>query len=153
MKSLTNYIDEKLVINKNFKNDDYELNTILKNVWDEISSNNKYDYNKTDANSLFVDAAGISYDYGYTFSKIDGALDATHSFKKCKTIYILDSNSTEDTELLDKIFLTLRKKKIELNQLKYDYSTGFSVEYKETDDFIILTCGADDYYTFIGKLN
>ncbi len=151
MKSLSKHIAEKLVINRNFKNDEYELNTILKNVWDEILNNNKYDDNKTDADSLFADAAGISYDCGYTLSEIDGALDVTYSFKKCKTIYMLDS--TEDTELLDKIFLTLRKKKIELNQLEYDYSTGFSVEYKETDDFIILTCGADDYYTFIGKWN
>ena len=165
MKSLSSYIneklvinqrfDEKLIINKNFKNfrkDDDALNTVLQNVWDEISSNNKYDCNKIDAASVFKKASDVSYDHDYTASDIRDALDVTRFFKKCKTIYMLDSR--QDTVIIDNIFLTLGSKQITLDELEYNDLNSYSFEYRKTDDFIILSCGGDNYYyVFIGKFN
>lgn len=151
MKSLIKYLNEKLLINKNFKDEEYALNNILKGVWNKISSDNKYNNNEIDADSVFVEAADVSSEHDYKLSDIDGAIDVTRSFKKCKTIYMLDSR--HDNVLLDNLFLTLRKNKIELTELEWNDSNSYSFEYKETDDFIILVCGGNNYYTFIGKWN
>lgn len=149
MKSLPNYITEKLVINKNFKDNDYELNNILQKTWEQIEDGNDK-YTELDADSLIIEVADIAYDFGQLLSSIDGAIDATKSFRKCKCIYML--NSKNYITIIDALFQKLRKNNIELNQLEYDHSTGFSVEYKETNDFIILVLGDEAYYlTFIGN--
>ncbi len=144
-------VDEKLVINKKFRDDDYKLNNVLKETWKQIE-NDKDMCTQLDEAKMFVEVAGIADEFNIILSSIDEAADATRSFRRCKHIYML--NSKDYIPIIDALFIKLGKENIELNQLVYDKSTGFSVEYKETDDFIILVCGDETYYlTFIGKLN
>ena len=58
----------------------------------------------------------------------------------------------EKNEFISKAFDEMIKKNIELKQLEFDYQTGYSFEYDETDEFIILVIGNDKYYDlFLGK--
>ena len=55
-------------------------------------------------------------------------------------------------EFISKAFDEMINKNIELKQLEFDDNSGYSFEYDETDEFIIIVIGNDEYYDlFLGK--
>lgn len=55
-------------------------------------------------------------------------------------------------EFISKAFDEMINKNIELKQLEFNDMNGYAFEYDETDEFIIIVVGNDEYYDlFLGK--
>ena len=162
MKSLKNYIaekliichqqvDEKLVINKNYKNSSDELNEILSKIWELIDKRRGgIIYTKISSDNAFVEAAYITSKFGQKLSEIKNAIETLHLLKQYYEIYMIEVHGKN--EFISKAFDEMINKNIELKQLEFDDNSGYSFEYDETDEFIIIVVGNDEYYDlFLGK--
>lgn len=144
-------VDEKLVINKNYKNSSDELNEILSKIWKSIDERkNGLIYTQISSDDAFVEAADLTSEFGQKLSGIKNAIETIRLFKQCNETYMIEVHGKN--EFISKAFDEMINKNIELKQLEFDYQTGYSFEYDETDEFIILVVGDDTYYKlFLGK--
>ena len=154
MISLSKYIshvNEKLVINKNYRNSSDDLNEILSKIWRLIDERKGgLIYTQISADNAFVEAADITSKFGHTLSKIKNAIEAIRLLKQCNETYMIEVHGKN--EFISKAFDEMINKNIELKQLEFDDNSGYSFEYDETDEFIIIVIGNDEYYDlFLGK--
>ena len=151
MKSLNTYLTEKLIINKNYKNSSDELNEILSKIWQSIDERkNGLIFTQISSDDVFVEAAYVALEFEHKLSEMKNAIETIRLFKQYDEIYMIEVR--EKNEFISKAFDEMIKKNIELKQLEFDYQTGYSFEYDETDEFIILVIGNDKYYDlFLGK--
>lgn len=146
-------VDEKLIINKNYKNIQYGLNEILSKIYNAIEERKGgIIYTEIRQDDVFVDVAEITSEFGYKLSEIENGIEATRLFKKCNKIYMLEIYKTNINEFVSKMFDEMNRTNIELKQLNIDDSDKFYIKYNETDEFIILVTGHYKYYyLFLGK--
>lgn len=151
MKSLSKYISEKLIINKNYKNFSDELNEILSKIWRFINKRKGgLIYTRISSNEAFVEAADLTSKFGHKLSEIKNAIETVRLLKQCNETYMIEVHGKN--EFISKAFDEMINKNIELKQLEFDDDSGYSFEYDETDEFIIIVVGNDEYYDlFLGK--
>lgn len=154
MISLSKYIshmNEKLLINKNYRNSSDDLNEILSKIWGLIDERRGgLIYTRISADNAFVEAADVTSKFGHKLSEIKNAIEAIRLLKQCNETYMIEVHGKN--EFISKAFDEMINKNIELKQLEFDDNSGYSFEYDETDEFIIIVVGNDEYYDlFLGK--
>ena len=157
MKSLSKYlneklivchqqIDEKLIVNKDYKDPNDELNKIISDYY-AYRAIKRFFREVPSYLSIYVTLASqinhYNFEYYNTKQKVN-VRNKIAEFEHCKEIY-----QTYINDYSEEMFNTMREKEIELEQLADD---GFSIEFGNTKDFLLLVFGTDtNYWVFVGK--
>lgn len=144
-------VNEKLVINKNYRNSSDDLNEILSKIWQVIDERKGgLIYTRISSHNAFVEAADITIAFGHKLAEIKNAIETICLLKQCNETYMIEVNGKN--EFISKAFDEMINKNIELKQLEFNDMNGYAFEYDETDEFIIIVVGNDEYYDlFLGK--
>lgn len=151
MKTLNTYLTEKLLVNKNYKNPSDKLNEILSKIWQAIDKRKGgLIYTRISSDNAFVEVADITSEFDHKLSEIKNAIETVRLLKQCNETYMIEVHGKN--EFISKAFDEMISKNIELKQLEFDDISGYSFEYDETDEFIIIVVGGEIYYDlFLGK--
>lgn len=160
MKNLIEYIQEKLVINKNYKNDAYELVNRLINKYTDINDYKHCD-NVRGKGVIFNDIEVTLNDNGISNSFADNdkkkCMDYAQNMLDFGDVYRWVFGTLYDNRAsacIIKMFDELQKSNVEFDEIFFDMDKGYSIECYETDKYMILVGGTEKYsYLYISIKN
>lgn len=162
MKSLSQYIEEKLVINKNYKDDAYELVNRLIDKYTDIN-----DYEHCDIVNgkgvIFNDIEVTLNDNGicnsFTYYDKKKCMDYAQNMLDFGDVYrwifgtLYNFNNSASNHII-KMFDELQKSNVEFDEIFFNADKGYSIECYETNKYMILVGGTEKYsYLYISFKN